>query len=90
MTTEPEDLPCSAFVELVTEYLDGALTRDETARLEAHLAVCPGCLSVLEQLRAVIALTGRLRDEDVERLPAVDREPLLRAFRQWAGSRGAR
>lgn len=80
--TPPENgLPCATFVEMVTDYLDGATAPDLRARIDAHLALCPGCTSVLEQMRQVIRLAGRLTDNDVEELPAPDRERLLAAFR---------
>jgi anti-sigma factor RsiW len=38
-----EDLRCRELVELVTDYLEGALAPAERARFEAHVADCPGC-----------------------------------------------
>jgi anti-sigma factor RsiW len=76
-----DDLPCAVFVEMITDYLDGAIPADLRARVEAHLAICPGCLSVLAQIEQVIALAGRLGEDDVEALPDADREQLVAAFR---------
>jgi anti-sigma factor RsiW len=58
-----EDLPCRELVELVTDYLEGALAPAERARFEAHVAGCAGCETYLEQLRTTIAIaraTGEL------------------------------
>ena len=88
MTPPVDDFPCNQFVELVTEYLDGALPADDTARLEAHLQLCPGCQSVLEQFRAIIAMTGHLADTDVQALADAQREPVMAVFRDWAAGRG--
>lgn len=66
---------------MITDYLDGTIPPDLRARVDAHLALCPGCTSVLEQIRRVIRLAGRLTDDDVEALPAADRDRLLAAFR---------
>jgi len=52
------DLSCRVLVELVTDYLEGALPEAELARFEAHLAHCAGCEAYLEQVRATIALVG--------------------------------
>jgi anti-sigma factor RsiW len=52
-----EDLACQELVELVTEYLDGALPPAERARFEAHVADCPGCARHLAQLRTTLAVT---------------------------------
>ena len=80
------DLPCAVFVELVTDYLDGALGPDERARVETHLAACPHCRTVLEQWRAVVALAGRLPEQQVDALDAGVRGDLMQAFRLSRGT----
>lgn len=42
------DLTCQELVELVTEYLEGALPPGKRVRFEQHLAVCLGCTTYLE------------------------------------------
>jgi anti-sigma factor RsiW len=74
------DLTCAQLVELVSDYLGGALTPADEARVEAHLAGCAGCSIYLEQLSATIELTGRLRPDDV---PEDAAKALLAAFRDW-------
>jgi anti-sigma factor RsiW len=75
-----EDLECREVVEVVTDYLEGAMPPGERLRFDQHLALCEGCQAYLEQLRTVIRVAGR---------PAVDAVPpetmagLLRAFRDW-------
>ena len=54
-----EDLPCIDFVELATEYLEGALPVEQRLIVERHLAFCSPCLDYLEQMRAVMGTTGR-------------------------------
>lgn len=78
------DLPCVDFVELVTEYLEGALTVEERLVLERHLAFCSPCVDYLEQMRATVRATGALREEDVPE-PVI--EPLMEAFRAMAARR---
>ena len=81
--TEP-DLPrvtCQELVELVTAYLDGALPDDVVTAIEAHLALCPGCVTVIEQWRAVVALAGELREDDVDQLTDDVRADLMAGFR---------
>ena len=41
MSIQP--LVCRQLVELVTDYLDGALRPADRARVEAHLALCDDC-----------------------------------------------
>ena len=66
---------------MITDYLDGAIPSNLRVRIEEHLAICPGCVSILEQIQQVIALAGRLSEDDVEALPATGREQLMAAFR---------
>lgn len=73
-------LSCRELVELVTDYLEGALPEPERARFEAHLADCEGCVAHVEQIRETIAVTGRLGEEDIS--PAALAR-LLDAFRAW-------
>ena len=83
MSTAPATIECRDLVELVTDYLEGALPLGELDRLEAHLAGCEGCTRYLAQLRIMIRLTGMLTEED---LPAEGRDELLAVFRAWRNS----
>jgi anti-sigma factor RsiW len=76
------DLPCNVFVELVTDYLEDALEPHQRAWVDAHLASCGGCETVLAQWRETIALTGRLREAEVDRVDPETRHVLLETFRQ--------
>jgi len=77
-------LSCQELVELVTDYLEGTLPRRQRRRFEQHLSVCDACTTYLAQMRSTIALTGRLRAEDLD--PDAEAE-LLAAFRGWRGER---
>jgi anti-sigma factor RsiW len=77
-----EDLQCIEFVELITAYLDDALSDDLRARIDAHLDTCPGCPAAIDQLRTVVSLTGQLTESDVEGLDPVERDALLSTFRR--------
>jgi anti-sigma factor RsiW len=72
------ELTCQELVELITSYLDNALTAEERQRLEHHLTYCHGCRVYLEQMRATLRLVGRLSTEDIS---DEMREGLLTAFR---------
>jgi predicted anti-sigma-YlaC factor YlaD len=82
--TTPIEMDCRSLVELVTEYLEGALDDDRRADIESHLADCEGCTNYLEQMRTTIRLTGRLREDQI---PPEAREPFLRVFRDWRAGR---
>lgn len=74
------DLVCQQAVELVTDYLDGALSRRDRRRFEAHLAGCPNCSAYLEQIRLTIELTGSIQVDD---LTAEARRDLTDLYRRW-------
>jgi anti-sigma factor RsiW len=82
----PEDLRHQEFVELVTDYLEGALSPPEQARFERHLAACSGCGAYFEQMRMTIRLVGALRTEAI---PEDAWRRLLAAFRDWKRGRGS-
>jgi anti-sigma factor RsiW len=83
MNVVVEQLSCQELVELVTDYLEGALSEADLARFEAHIERCTACTIYLEQMRQTIALTGRLTVGAVS--PEAERE-LLEAFRGWRSS----
>lgn len=58
-------LVCREAVELVSDYLDGALSRRDRRRLERHLDACDACDAYLEQVRATIAASGRVTPDDL-------------------------
>jgi predicted anti-sigma-YlaC factor YlaD len=84
-TTPVDDLPCQAFVELVTDYFEGALDPPVVERVDEHIEICRGCRMYLDQLHATIELTGHLLESDVEALPDDARAELFRAFREALG-----
>jgi anti-sigma factor RsiW len=71
-------ISCQEVVEVITDYLEGKLSPEDVAILEAHLALCDGCQWYLDQMRITIAAVGRIEDEEV---PAELRDTVLAAFR---------
>ncbi len=74
------DIVCQEAVELVTDYLEGALSRRNRRRFEAHLRACPNCAAYLEQIRMTIALTGTVDPEDLS--PEAKTE-LTELYQRW-------
>ena len=74
------DLVCQQAVELVTDYLEGALSQRARRRFEAHLAGCPHCTEYLAQMRETIRLAGRLEPED---LTSEQRDEFVELYRRW-------
>ena len=76
--SDPHDIACVEEVEVMTEYLEGALSAEDARRLEQHLELCPGCTEYLRQMRAIAGGLGALGGEP---LPAAMREQLIARFR---------
>jgi anti-sigma factor (TIGR02949 family) len=79
----PREMACQELVRVITEYLEGTLPESDRTRFDAHLATCPACQEYLEQMRALLRLTGRLAPRSLEP-ETVD--SLLGAFRRWRDS----
>ena len=70
-------LVCREFVEVVTDYLEGALPEAERRAVDAHLRDCDGCTAYLHQMRLAIRAVGEPPPQPPD--PAVRRR-LLEAF----------
>ena len=77
-------LTCKELVEIVSDYLEGALPSGERARFEAHLATCHGCNAYLEQMKQTIHALGCLTEDAI---PPPHKQELLQIFRDWKQSR---
>jgi anti-sigma factor RsiW len=75
------DQACADLVELLTAYLDDALTDDQRREFDEHLEACAGCRTALAQWRTVSDLAGRVRPEDVADLDPYVRDRMLSTLR---------
>jgi anti-sigma factor RsiW len=73
-------LVCQQVVELVTDYLEDALSAADRKRFDKHLAGCPHCTEYLAQMRETIRLAGRITPED---LTPDMRSDLTDLYRRW-------
>ncbi len=80
LSSRRQAVACRQVVELVSDYIEGALPRRERLRLESHFAGCEHCTEYLAQMRETIRLTGTLVVEDLT--PRM-REDLLGVYRRW-------
>lgn len=80
--TSPDPLRCREVVELVTDYLDGALAPADAVRLEEHLAACAPCVRYIEQVRQTIRASGVV---EAEAVPPDVLDRLLVAYRELRG-----
>ncbi len=72
------DITCRELVEVITDYLEGALPVQQRDLVERHLAMCTWCETYLEQMQQTLRVAGRLREDDV---PAPVLDALAHLFR---------
>jgi anti-sigma factor RsiW len=72
------ELVCQEIVEVITDYLEGVMDAELRTSFEAHLAGCPHCTHYLEQMRAMIRVSGTIQ---AEALSPEFQAGLLAAFR---------
>ena len=85
MTAPSDEIVCRELVELVTPYLEGALSASDRVAIERHLAECGGCRIYLEQMRQTIHALGHIPHEP---LSDGTRNHVLAIFRAWKAERG--
>ena len=73
-------IACRQAVELVTAYLEDALSARDRARFEAHLEGCPHCTEYLDQMRRTLAAMGRI---EPDALDPETRTELVALYRRW-------
>jgi predicted anti-sigma-YlaC factor YlaD len=59
-------MDCRELVELVTDFLEGALTDEQATAVREHVQECIDCLRYLGQLQLTTRLLGRLSVEGLE------------------------
>ena len=79
----PAGLSCQEVVELVTDYLEGRLSRRDRRRFEKHLSACDGCTAYVEQMRLTLRTLGRLTERDISKRAKAE---LMAAFRDYQRS----
>lgn len=79
MPVRRRGLACRRAIELMTDYLEGALSANDRARLERHLAACPHCREYLVQITAIVEAAGHVEPDD---LADETRRDLLALYRR--------
>jgi anti-sigma factor RsiW len=72
-----DEVTCRQFVELVTDYFEGALPPRTLNHVEEHLVLCDWCVTYAEQMQATVASLRKLKDRSSRQPP----EALLAALR---------
>jgi anti-sigma factor RsiW len=79
------EIICREFVEVITDYVEGALPEDLVELIEEHLVMCDWCKTYLDQLDAIIAALPAIASP--EPVPATTRGALLTMFQTWKAAR---
>ena len=77
-----DEIVCNQLVELVTDYLEGALSSLTLSQVEEHLVMCQRCATYVEQMRATVDALGGLSDKTSPEPP----DSLLAALRANAAA----
>ena len=77
-----KDIACVSGVELLMDYMEGALAPDVHAAIDAHVAGCPRCVAFIASYRETPRI---VRDATALSMPADLQRSLLAALR---GRRG--
>jgi anti-sigma factor RsiW len=75
---------CQELVEVITDYLEGAMAPEDVERFDEHISLCHGCEIYLDQMRTTIAALGHIPTESID---AEAQQRLLHAFRDWSYGR---
>ena len=78
--TAKAHLSCKELVELVTDYLDGAMSDADRLRFDEHLDLCPPCVEYVAQIGRTIRTVGTTWREVEDTRQAKE---LLAIFRDW-------
>lgn len=76
-----DEILCREFVEVVTEYLDGALDDRTLTHVEEHLVMCDWCEDYLGHIQATVEMLGTLDDEPASP-PAALSDAVTKALRE--------
>jgi anti-sigma factor RsiW len=79
-------LGCRDVTGLVTEYVEGRLSRSDRLRFQLHLGLCRGCRAYVRQMRLTARSLGALPPP---RMPPDVEQELLRRFQDWRRPGGA-
>jgi hypothetical protein len=74
-----DEVTCQQFVELVTDYFDGALAERTRSQVEEHLVMCDWCVTYLEQTQFTLDAIAALRTDVGPGQPRESTLALLRA-----------
>ena len=78
-------MTCEHLVDLVTDYLEGALSETDRARFDEHIAECPMCQVHLDRMRAMIRELGTLHEHDLDPVALAEMQASFSGWRVRSG-----
>jgi predicted anti-sigma-YlaC factor YlaD len=82
LTATADEITCQQFVELVTDYFEGALGPRTRGQVEEHLVMCDWCVTYADQMESTVLALHELKDREA----ADPSDALLTALRARDGS----
>ena len=76
-----DEVTCQQFVELVTDYFEGALPLRTLSQVEEHLVMCDWCVAYVAQMQTTVDSLANLKDRSSREPPDL----VLGALRSKAG-----
>ncbi len=58
-------MTCPKVINLLSEYLSAALSRENMRRIREHMAGCPACEKFFDSFKAIIARTHELKRDNI-------------------------
>jgi predicted anti-sigma-YlaC factor YlaD len=60
----PDEVTCQQFVELITDYFEGALGPPTLSRVEEHLVMCDWCVTYADQMESTVTALHELGNHE--------------------------
>jgi predicted anti-sigma-YlaC factor YlaD len=57
-----DEITCRQFVELVTDYFEGAVGRRTLNQVEEHLVMCDWCVTYADHMETIVTALHELKD----------------------------
>jgi anti-sigma factor (TIGR02949 family) len=61
----PSELPCREIMDLLAEYLEGALDPATARSLRAHLEGCAPCIAFVNTYKGTVRAARQLKESDI-------------------------
>lgn len=87
MEESSEGIGCPQCMELLADYVDGSLPKDQLELLEWHLDGCAPCVAFVNTYKGTVDAARRLRETPETKLPPELRQKLIAFLKRSGASR---